>query len=325
MNDSAATTSSVGEEKPVSRIREDDKVPTKQKAAFAAGVGFENLAIQLPTGTLFMPFFNIGLGLNPAVLGILGMMFRLLDAIADPIIGNFSDNMRTRWGRRRPMIVCGAILAAILFPFLWTPPVSMGTTAVIVYLAIIGLTYFVLTSVWAMPYYSLQLEMTPNYDERTRVAAWYTAGGKFVSLGMGWVMAIVTGPWFVNAITGKPDIVKGVQTFSIWVLPLILIFGVIPGIFVKERYYAKETSHQEKVPFWTSIKESAGCKPLWGLILISFCHVFGMYSIGTVRQYVNIYFINSGNLANAAVVEGWVYTSTFLTGLLSIPFWAWVD
>jgi len=43
-----------------------------------------------------------------------------------------------------------------------------------------------------------------------------------------------------------------------------------------------------------------------------------------VRQYVNIYFINQGNLAHAAVIEGWVYSSTFLTGLLSIPFWTWV-
>ena len=326
MKKSETTLSAVEEEisEKICRVSADDRVPTKQKFAFALGVGFENLAIQLPTGTLFMPFFNIGLGLNPVLLGILGMVFRILDAIADPIIGNFSDNTRTRWGRRRPLIVGGAIASALMFPLLWTPPTSLGTNAMIVYLLIIGLTYFILTSVWAMPYYSLQLEMTPNYDERTRVAAWYTAIGKFVSLGMGWVMAIVTGPWFIDAVTGKPDVVRGVQVFSLCILPLILLFGVVPGVFVKERYYDKETSRQEKVPFFTSLRESARCKPLWWLILISFCHVFGMYSIGTVRQYVNIYFINNGNLSTAAIVEGWVYTSMFLTGLLSIPFWAWV-
>ncbi|MCP5533662.1 MAG: MFS transporter [Akkermansiaceae bacterium] len=308
------------------RIRSDDKVPTSQKAAFSVGVGFENFAIQLPTNTLFMPFFNIGLGINPGLLGVILMVFRIWDAITDPIVGNLSDNARTRWGRRRPFIVVGSILAALVFPAIWfaPSPEAHGLTPTLVYLVIIGLTYFVCTSLWSMPYYGLQLEMTPNYDERTRVAAWYTAVGKIASVGMGWVMAIVTGPWFVDAVTGKPDIVRGVQVFSFCLAPLILVFGIIPGLFVKERYYAKETSRQQKVPFLTSLKESLTCKPLWWLILISFCHVFGIYSIGTVRQYVNIYFINNGNLANASVIEGWNYTTMFVTGLLSIPFWAWV-
>lgn len=307
-----------------SRIKEGDRVPVGQKLAFATGVGFENFAIQLPTGTLFMPFFNIGLGLNPVLLGVLLMVFRIWDAITDPLMGSISDNTRTRWGRRRPYIVVGGVLAALVFPLLWFPPMHWGTNGVVAYLVCVGMGYFVCTSMWSMPYYGLQLEMTPNYDERTRVAAWYTGVGKVVALGMGWVMALVTGPWFADAVTGKPDIVKGIQTFALCAVPLIMFFGVIPGLFVKERYYATETSHQAKVPFWTSMKESAGCKPLWWLILISFCHVFGMYSIGTVRQYVNIYFINSGNLANAAVIEGWVYSSMFITGLLSIPFWTWV-
>lgn len=310
---------------PQSRqVSEDDKVPTKQKLAFATGVGFENLANQLPTGTLFMPFFNIGLGLNPVLLGVILMVFRIWDAITDPIVGSISDNTRTRWGRRRPFIVIASIATALVFPLLWFPPVSMGPTAIVTYMIIVGMVYFVCTSFWSMPYYGLQLEMTPNYDERTRVAAWYTGIGKIVALGMGWIMALVTGPWFVDAITGKPDIVKGVQVVALCLMPLILFFGVIPGIFVKERYYAKETSQQEKVPFFKSLSESARCKPLWWLILISFCHVFGMYSVGTVRQYVNIYLINNGNLGNAAIIEGWVYSSTFITGLLSIPFWTWV-
>jgi glycoside/pentoside/hexuronide:cation symporter, GPH family len=326
MSNSESTTPVAAEEAPAKphRIREEDKVPTKQKLAFASGVGFENFAIQMPTGTLFMPFFNIGLGLNPVLLGVVLMVFRIWDAITDPIVGNISDNTRTRWGRRRPYIVVGAIASALIFPLLWFPPVSMGTTVVVTYLLIVGMTYFICTSLWSMPYYGLQLEMTPNYDERTRVAAWYTGVGKIVGIGMGWVMAIVTGPWFVDAVTGKPDIVRGVQVFSFIILPLILIFGVIPGIFVKERYYKKEASQQEKVTFRRSLSESARCKPLWWLMVISFCHVFGMYSIGTVRQYVNIYFINSGNIANAAIIDGWVYTTMFVVGFASIPFWAWV-
>ncbi|MEY3896628.1 MAG: hypothetical protein RLZZ214_2148 [Verrucomicrobiota bacterium] len=68
-----------------SQISEDDRVSTGLKLAFATGVGFENFATQLPTGTLFLPFFNIGLGLNPALLGVLLMVFRVWDAVSDAV------------------------------------------------------------------------------------------------------------------------------------------------------------------------------------------------------------------------------------------------
>jgi GPH family glycoside/pentoside/hexuronide:cation symporter len=46
---------------------------------------------------------------------------RFMDAITDPLIGNISDNTRSRWGRRRPYIIVGAVLSAILLPLFWTP------------------------------------------------------------------------------------------------------------------------------------------------------------------------------------------------------------
>jgi GPH family glycoside/pentoside/hexuronide:cation symporter len=120
MKDTAPTSRAPEEDSAANarRVSDEDKVPTGQKLAFATGVGFESFAIQLPTNTLFMPFFNIGLGLNPVVRGVVLMVFRIWDAITDPIIGNYSDNARTRWGRRRPFIVGGGIAAALVFPLL---------------------------------------------------------------------------------------------------------------------------------------------------------------------------------------------------------------
>ncbi len=54
---------------------------------------------------------NLGLGMNPALVGLLGALPRLVDAFTDPLMGYISDNTRSRWGRRRPYIFAGAILA----------------------------------------------------------------------------------------------------------------------------------------------------------------------------------------------------------------------
>lgn len=54
--------------------------------------------------------YQVGYGLNPVVLGWVMASSRIFDALIDPIVGNWSDHARIRWGRRRPFVVAGAIL-----------------------------------------------------------------------------------------------------------------------------------------------------------------------------------------------------------------------
>lgn len=292
---------------------------------FSAGWTSEYLSSTLTVGILWMPFFNIGLGMSPITLGVILMIMRLWDGFNDPIMGNISDNTRTRWGRRRPFMVVGAILTALIYPLLWRPPTGWGETATAIYITIIGLLLFTSSTCWAMPYYSLQMELTPNYDERTRISAWMAFVSKFSNLGGGWVLAIIAGPWFVDTVTGQPDIVHGMQSSSWVIAGLILFFGMLPPIFVRERYYEAETSHQSKDPFWQSVKESFRCKPLWSLIGISFFVALGSASVATLGQYVNIYFVNGGRLGEATIVTGWKATVAVVAGLLSIPLWTWLS
>lgn len=309
---------------PKAHISDSDRIPLVQKIAFGAGNCMDFFCTGLVVGTLWMPYFNIGLGISPARLGLILMILQAWNAILDPIMGNISDNARTRWGRRRPFMAVGAALTAFLSPWLWRPPTTWGENGMVIYLVVVGMIFYACFSCWAMPYYGLQLELTPNYDERTRLTAWITLFGKICGLLSGWAMAIVSGPWFVNDITGKPDIVNGVRTCS-WVISgLILIFGLLPALFVKERYYEAETKHQAKDPFWQSIRESLHCKPLWMLIGISFFLVVGSASVGSLGQYVNIYYVCHGDIAVASVITGWKSTVLVTTGILCIPLYTWL-
>ena len=65
---------------------------------------------------------NLGLGMDVLWVGLIGAIPRIFDAISDPMIGYISDNTRTRWGRRRPSIFSGAILAGVIFALMWQLP-----------------------------------------------------------------------------------------------------------------------------------------------------------------------------------------------------------
>ncbi len=97
-----------------------DRIPIQQKAAYAVGMLVNNLqAAALPA---MMIVLNLGLGLSPILVGIIGFIPRIFDAISDPLMGYISDNTRSRWGRRRPYILFGALIAGLVFAAMWQVP-----------------------------------------------------------------------------------------------------------------------------------------------------------------------------------------------------------
>lgn len=304
-------------------IPEKDRIPLLQKLMFATGENMNFICTGLMTSVLWMPFFNIGLGMKPYVLGLILMVYRAWDAITDPIIGNWSDNARTRWGRRRPFLVVGAILTAAVYPLFWYMPLDLTDQGKITYLIGVGLVYFSFYTLWSMPYYGFQLELTPNYDERTRLAAWCTLFAKFGFFIGGWILALATSDFFLDPATGKPDIVAGMRFTAWFIAGAILVVGMLPALFVKERYYVHEAAAQPRTRLWTSLRESAGCRPLWYLVGASFFLVLGSGSVNTLGQYLNFYYVNHGDLQTANIIAGWKTSVIVVVGIGSIPLLTW--
>lgn len=361
----------------LAKIPESDRIPFGQKVAFALGQNTEWAASGLVTSTLWLPFFNIGLEISPVILGVILMIMRAWDAVSDPLIGNISDNIRTPWGRRRPMIFVAAITTAALFPLIWNFPQSVvdGTSwlvrvadlvpfldanlsnqdkASFVYLTVIGIIYFTSFTCWSMPYYGMQLELTPNYDERTRLTVVMAFVGKVTSFVVGWTFVVVVfvgtvakgdlseladkpgwlqslaagiQPWLTSMAGDNVDdkpIVLGMKILC-WVFAvMIIVLGAMPALFVKERYYEKEAKKQANDPFWKSLKESARCKPLWSLIAVSFFLVMGYASIGGLGTYVIIYYVCGGDMIQAGVITGLKGSVVAVTGIMLLPFFTWL-
>jgi GPH family glycoside/pentoside/hexuronide:cation symporter len=303
-------------------IAPEDRVPLPQKLAYGAGAMTEQFTGTI-TQQMFNPVFNIALGISPATIGIVLMIYRLWDSMTDLLFGNISDNARTRWGRRRPFIVIGGILTGLSLPLLWQASASWSQPVIIAYMITTGLLIYTVFAIWAMPYYSLGMELTPDYNERTRVVAWRAVFSKLTVIFGGWLLALAALPVFADPATGEPDIAQGMKVMG-WLMGLVIVIvATLPGFFVKERYYEKETRHQKKVGLWRGLRQTLGCGPFQKVMTVYLCQTVGSSLVSSLGLYLNIYYICGGDIKTASVIQGIKSTVIFIPGLLSVPFWAW--
>ena len=306
-----------------SSVPEKDRVPIGQKVAYGLGGPVEMTATWIPQQNL-TPVFNIALGLSPALLGVVLMLWRVWDAVADQVMGNLSDNARTRWGRRRPFIVAGAVLTGCTMPLIWWMPAGLPEWMMFAWLLVGGIAFYTAFSVWAMPYYSLQLEMSPDYNERTNITAYRAYAQQFAQLGASWVLALAALPYFSRLPGGKPDLVNGMRYLSVGLGVATVLLGVLPGLFVRERYYELETSRQKKQPLWPGLKQTLSTRPFLWILAITFTKTAGFSLVGTMGFYLNSYYVCRGNLGLATIISGGVATALFAPNLLAIPVCTWI-
>jgi GPH family glycoside/pentoside/hexuronide:cation symporter len=168
---------------------------------------------------------------------------RLIDAICDIPIASWTDNMRSRWGRRRPMMALGLIPMAIAFILIWYPPVRGEHWANALWMAFFSSAFFFFYTFIIVPYLALLSEMVEDEAGRLRIASWQAV---FYAVGM--ASAMVAGPKLIAEL--------GYQTTA-WLLvaPGVLCF-LGPILVVRERPSdgtAPEHPAAEPVPLWSSI------------------------------------------------------------------------
>ncbi len=146
--------------------------PLNLKTKLTYGVG--EMSNEVPGSILvfFLLFFLTNrAGLNPGLAGSVLLVAKIWDAINDPLVGWLSDRTASRWGRRYPWMLAGAIPLGICFCLLWwVPPFTNQGLLFGYYVAIAILFYTALTAV-AVPYTTLSAELTQTYDERTVLAS----------------------------------------------------------------------------------------------------------------------------------------------------------
>lgn len=138
-----------------------DRVPVRQKLAYGLGTANDMWGNWLYP-TMAWPVFNMFLLVSPALIGMALMVNRLVDAASDPFFGWVSDNTRSRFGRRRPYILLGSLLAGLTLPALFLVSPEWSEQALFVFMLISSGIFITIVSSFNMPYQSLGNELTPD-------------------------------------------------------------------------------------------------------------------------------------------------------------------
>jgi len=309
----------------------EDRISLGQRLIYGLGGLINNLLAAASGGMMIV--LNLGLGMNPALVGLLGSLPRLTDALTDPIMGFISDNTKSRWGRRRPYIFCGAIAAGIFFALLWQLPRGQSETFYFVWFLIGSILFYMAYTVFATPWVALGYELTADYHERTRLMGTQN----FLSQ-----LAYVVSPWFLWIMTYKgffDDQVAGAAGLAIIIAIVTIGIGVLPAIFLKERFKKIAETEIEKQAtkvtaakavstnfknFFRGFIETVKSVPFLKLCLATFLVFNGFILVSSFQFYVIIYYVAGGNQNLGAEYAGYAGTVGAVSTFIVITIVTWI-
>jgi Na+/melibiose symporter-like transporter len=120
--------------------------------------------------SLLLIFYNQVIGMPAATVGAAIMIALIVDSVLDPIMGQVSDNWRSRWGRRHPFMYAAAVPVALSYLLLWNPP-ELPPGLMFAYLVGVAIVIRSFITMYEIPSSALVPELTQDYHERTQVFA----------------------------------------------------------------------------------------------------------------------------------------------------------
>ncbi|UOR14523.1 MFS transporter [Qipengyuania aquimaris] len=140
-------------------------------------------------------FYGTVIGLEPGLVGLAIMIALVFDAVSDPLVGYWSDNFRSKWGRRHPFMYAAALPVALSYFLLWNPP-ELSQFGLFLYLTGLAVLIRTFITFYETPSSALIPELSKDYEERTSIQAYRLffgwSGGNMMSIVM--FGALLTGP-----------------------------------------------------------------------------------------------------------------------------------
>lgn len=266
-----------------------EKPSLTSKCAWSLGA-FSDVFVTNALSYLAFPIYNIGLHVDPRFLGWALGIPRIWEAITDPLIGRWSDNTRSRWGRRKPFVLIGALLCGIFFALLWWPPTQAGPGVAGWYLCALAFLLYTAYAIFFIPWGAAGLELSSDYNERTQIQAIRAFVQNFGGLFLGML-------WWLSFQWGGGNALSGVRWVGVLFGALIAIAGITAALGIQER---KTTQAQPKMSLAAAVSGPFRNSQFLVVCGITLLVLLGIFLIQPLTLYINIYHVFGGNKESVA-------------------------
>lgn len=280
-------------------------------------------------GTIRQVFYAIFLtdvvGLEPRLASVAALIGVIWDAINDPLVGRLSDNLKTRWGRRRPFLLIGAIPYGLGFLVLWWAPPWQSQVMLMIHMTLAFMISDTFQTLVSVPFFALTPEMTPDYDERTSLTGYRMFFNLLASLATAVAAPMIVDTAFRAGLTLQQGYLIVAGLFGgLAAVPFIVMFFV-----VRER----PGYRPPQMPTFKSTLRTA-----WRNVPFRFATALYMLNwitfdlVALMLPFFLVYWVAGGDLLATVKVfgepialESVVLGLLLITAVVALPFWTWLS
>jgi glycoside/pentoside/hexuronide:cation symporter, GPH family len=288
-----------------------NKLGFLEKAGYALGDTASNFYWKIfEVYVLF--FYTDVFGLSPATLGTMMLVTRLLDAVADPVMGVIADRTVSRFGKFRPYLLWFATPMAVSGAIAFTVPAGGGEGHVVYAYVTYALMMLAYTAI-NIPYSAMMGVMTSNSAERTDLSSY-----RFVGAFIGGLLVQKFTPDFVR-IFGRGDAARG------WQLTLVLYGFITTGLFIVSFLTTREriqTPAEQTSSLGRDVENLLANGPWRALFGVGVFLIASAFLRGSATAYYFKYYLHREDLLGWFFASGGVAAifGVFATGALTRAF-----
>jgi GPH family glycoside/pentoside/hexuronide:cation symporter len=269
-----------------------------------------DLSVSMPLAILMfyqLYFLTDIAGLRPDYAGWAIGIGKIWDAVNDPLFGLISDRIRSRHGRRRVLLLFGAVPLGVSFILMWVVP-PFGTLGLTLYYAITFIVFDTAFTLVHVGYNALTPELTADYDERSSLNGYRMAFS--ISGTLGAIILITILGWYLQSrqlLFGVTGAALGLASIA----PPLIVFRITRSRFLE--------AGEQPLTIGRALRQTLTNRPFWmvmGLYLLS-------WTTASILAAVLVYFANY----HLRVPEQANYFVLVAMGsaILFIPLWVWVS
>lgn len=255
---------------------------------------------------VFLPkFYTSEMGVPLILAANIILLVRLFDVVTDPLLGYLSDRVQTPWGRRRPWIALATPIMMVSFFMLFLPPENAGALHLLGWMMLLSVG----TTMMMIPYYAWAAELSPEYNERSRITGWRSMMGVVGSLSAQLIPVVAL---LAFGYGGSAAVLKTVGVAMMIVMPICVILTLTRVPEAKQHI-------STAIPLMQGFKLMLANGPFKRLI-IAFMVGSTALSITTPLYIFFIAFV-----LKAEEMAVFMLTFFYLANFLAVPFWVWLS